>query len=153
MAAELFKIMTGSDVVFVRYRADAQVITDLLGGQVQVAFGGISPVLPHIRAGKLSALGVTATTRSAELPDVPRIADTVSGFEATGWCGIVAPRNTPLAIVQKPSGSTSSARTRRGAVSPVWSWPGGKKSAADTWPRSCDTNLCARPLEFMHEGF
>ena len=104
MAAELFKIMTGSDVVFVRYRADAQVITDLLGGQVQVAFGGISPVLPHIRAGKLRALGVTATTRSAELPDVPRIADTVSGFEATGWCGIVAPRNTPLAIVEKLHG-------------------------------------------------
>ena len=104
MAAELFKIMTGSDVVFVRYRADAQVITDLLGGQVQVAFGGISPVLPHIRAGKLRALGVTTTTRSAELPDVPRIADTVSGFEATGWCGIVAPRNTPLAIVEKLHG-------------------------------------------------
>jgi tripartite-type tricarboxylate transporter receptor subunit TctC len=104
MAAELFRIMTGIDVVFVRYRADAQVITDLLGGQVQVAFGGISPVLPHIKAGKLHALGVTAATRSTELPDVPRIADTVSGFEASGWCGIVAPRNTPLEIVEKLHG-------------------------------------------------
>jgi len=55
MAAELFKIMVGIDVVFVHYRADAQVVTDLLGGQVHVAFGGISPVLPHIKAGKLLA--------------------------------------------------------------------------------------------------
>jgi tripartite-type tricarboxylate transporter receptor subunit TctC len=109
MAAELFKIMAGIDVVLVRYRADAQVVTDLLGGQVQVAFGGISPVLPHIKAGKLRALGVTAATRVAELPEVPRIADTVPGFEASGWCGVVAPRSTPADIVEKLHGEINAA--------------------------------------------
>jgi len=104
MAAELLKIMAGIDVVLVRYRADAQVVTDLLGGQIQVAFGGISPILPHVKVGKLRALGVTAATRSAELADVPRIADTVPGFEASGWCGIVAPKNTPVEIIEKLHG-------------------------------------------------
>jgi len=100
-AAELFKIMANIDVVLVSYRADAQVVTDVLGGQVQIAFGGISPVLPHIKAGKLRALGVTAATRSPMLPDVALIADTVPGFEASGWCGIVAPKSTPVEIVEK----------------------------------------------------
>jgi tripartite-type tricarboxylate transporter receptor subunit TctC len=101
MAAELFKIMANIDVVIVPYRADAQVVTDVLGGQVRIAFGGTSPVLPHIKAGKLRALGVTAATRSPMLPDVALIADTVPGFEASGWCGIVAPKNTPVEIVEK----------------------------------------------------
>jgi tripartite-type tricarboxylate transporter receptor subunit TctC len=101
MAAELFKLRAGIDVVVVRYRADAQVVTDLLGGQVQVAFGGISPVLPHVRAGKLRALGVAGAARSAELPDIPPIGDTLPGFEASGWCGLVAPRNIPVRIVEK----------------------------------------------------
>jgi len=101
MAAELFKITAGIDVVLVRYRGDAQVVTDLLGGQVQVAFGGISPILPHFRAGKLRALGVAGAARSAALPDIPPIADTLPGFEASGWCGLVAPRNTPVRIVEK----------------------------------------------------
>jgi tripartite-type tricarboxylate transporter receptor subunit TctC len=101
MAAELFKMMAGIDVVLVLYRAEAQMVTDLLGSQVQVAFGGISPALAHIKTGKLRALGVAAAARSAELPDVPPIGDTVSGFEASGWSGIVAPRNTPVEIVEK----------------------------------------------------
>ena len=98
MAGELFKLTADIDVVFVRYRADAQVVTDLLGGQVLVAFGGISPVIPHIKA-----------ERSSELPNVPRIADTLTGFEASGWCGIVAPRNTPLEIVDKLHGEINAA--------------------------------------------
>jgi tripartite-type tricarboxylate transporter receptor subunit TctC len=101
MAAELFKITAGIDAVLVPYRADAQVITDVLGDQVQVAFGGISPVLPHVRAGKLRALGVAGAARAVELPDVPPIADTLPGFEASGWCGIVAPKGTPVAILDK----------------------------------------------------
>jgi tripartite-type tricarboxylate transporter receptor subunit TctC len=101
MAAELFKLRAGIDVVIVPCRADAQVVTDLLGGQVHVAFGGISPVLPHVRAGKLRALGVAGAARSAELPDILPIADTLPGFEASEWCGIVAPRSTPIQIVEK----------------------------------------------------
>ena len=104
MAAELFKMMTGIDVVLVPYRAEAQMVTDLLGGQVQVAFGGISPAIAHIKAGNFRALGVAAAVRSAELPEVSPIADTVSGFEASGWSGIVAPRNTPVEIVEKLHG-------------------------------------------------
>jgi tripartite-type tricarboxylate transporter receptor subunit TctC len=91
--------MTGIDVVLVPYRADAQMVTDLLGGQVQVAFSGISPAVPHIKAGKFRALGVSTAVRSAELPDVPPIAETVTGFEASGWSGIVAPRDTPVEIL------------------------------------------------------
>ena len=101
MAAELLRMMAGIDAVFVLYRAEAQMVTDLLGGQVQVAFGGISPALAHIKAGNLRALGVAAAARASELPDVPPIADALSGFEAGGWSGIVAPRSTPVEIVEK----------------------------------------------------
>jgi tripartite-type tricarboxylate transporter receptor subunit TctC len=68
---------------------------------VPVAFGGISPVLPHVRAGRLRAIAVAGAARSAELPDVPPIADTLAGFEASGWCGIVAPRTTPVGVIEK----------------------------------------------------
>src|SRR5262245_24342671 len=101
MAAELFKMMTGIEVVLVPYRAEAQMVTDLLGNQVLVAFGGISAALEHIKAGKLRALGVTTAARLAQLPDVSTINDTVAGFEASGWCGLVAPRGTPTEIVEK----------------------------------------------------
>ena len=101
MAAALFKMMTGIDVVLVPYRAEAQMVTDLLGSQVQVAFGGVSPAVAHIKAGKFRPLGVAARTRSPELPDVSPIGDTVSGFEASGWSGIIAPRDTTVGIVEK----------------------------------------------------
>jgi tripartite-type tricarboxylate transporter receptor subunit TctC len=101
MAAELLKLTAGIDVLLVPYRAEAQMVTDLLGSQVQVAFGGISPALAHIQAGTLRALGVAAAARSAELPDVPPVGDTVAGFEAGGWSGIVAPRDTPVEIVEQ----------------------------------------------------
>ena len=101
MTAELFRMMTGVDVVLVPYRAEAQMLTDLLGSQVQVAFGATSAALEHIKAGKLRALGVASAARLAMLPDVPTIGDTVAGFEASGWSGIVAPRNTPVEIVEK----------------------------------------------------
>ena len=101
MAAALFKIMTGIDVVLVPYRGEGQMVTDLLGGQVEVAFGGVSPAVAHIKAGKFRALGVAARTRSADLPEVSPIGDTVSGFEASGWSGIIAPRNTTVEIVEK----------------------------------------------------
>jgi tripartite-type tricarboxylate transporter receptor subunit TctC len=101
MTAELFKMMAGIDVVLVPYRAEAQMVTDLLGGQVRVAVGGISPALAHIKSGGLRALGVAAATRTAELPDVPPIGDTVAGFEASGWSGMVAPRHTPVEIVDR----------------------------------------------------
>jgi tripartite-type tricarboxylate transporter receptor subunit TctC len=75
MAAELFKITAGIDVVLARHRADAQVVTDLLGEQVQVAFGGISPVLPHVRANKLRAVGVAGAVRSCFLVSLQPLSD------------------------------------------------------------------------------
>ena len=95
MAAELFKMMTGVDLVHVPYRGDGPVLTDLIGGQVQAAFGGVSASIEHIRAGKLRALAVTTAARLEELPDIPTVGEFVPGYEASGWCGVVAPKNTP----------------------------------------------------------
>jgi tripartite-type tricarboxylate transporter receptor subunit TctC len=99
MAAELFKMMTGVDLVHVPYRSSF--MPDLLSGQVQVAFTPIPLTIANIRAGKLRAIAVTSTTRSDALPDAPPIADTVPGYEANIWHGIAAPKSTPPEIIEK----------------------------------------------------
>jgi len=99
MAAELFKMMTGVDALIVPSRGDSPMLADLLGGQVQVAFGGISASIAHVRAGKLVALAVTTATRSAALPDIPPIGDAVPGYATGGWQGIGAPSGTPADII------------------------------------------------------
>ena len=101
MAGELFKMMTGVNMVHVPYRGAAPVLTDLLGGQVQFVFDGMSSSIEHIRAGKLRALAVTTATRSEALPDIPTVGDFVPGYEASSWFGVGAPRNTPTEIVDK----------------------------------------------------
>jgi tripartite-type tricarboxylate transporter receptor subunit TctC len=101
MAAELFKMMSGIDLVHVPYRGDGPMLTDLLGGQVQVGFGGISASIEQIRAGKLRALAVATAARLEGLPDIPTVGEFVLGYEASGWCGIVAPKNTPIAVIDK----------------------------------------------------
>jgi tripartite-type tricarboxylate transporter receptor subunit TctC len=101
MAAELFKIMAGVDMVHVPYRSDSAMLTDLIGGQVQVAINGVSSSVEMIRAGRLRALGVASAARLEALPEIEPIAESVAGFEASGFCGIVAPRNTPVAIIDK----------------------------------------------------
>jgi tripartite-type tricarboxylate transporter receptor subunit TctC len=101
LCVDLLKMMTGIDITHVPYFGESQMLTDLLGGQVLVSFGGISPSMGHFKAGKLRALGVTSAERVAELPDVPTIGETVSGFEASGWSGVVAPKGTPQDIVNK----------------------------------------------------
>jgi tripartite-type tricarboxylate transporter receptor subunit TctC len=85
----------------VPYRGSAPMLTDLLAGQVQVAFDNLQPSLPHIKAGKLRALAVTTATRSQALPDLPAITEFVPGYEASTWNGVCAPRNTPAEIVNK----------------------------------------------------
>jgi tripartite-type tricarboxylate transporter receptor subunit TctC len=99
LAGELFKMMTGADMVHVPYRGGAPALADLLGGQVQVFFGVVASSIGHIRAGRLRALAVTTATRSPALPDVPALAESVPGYEASGWSGIAAPRDTPRDIV------------------------------------------------------
>jgi tripartite-type tricarboxylate transporter receptor subunit TctC len=101
LAGELFKKMAGVDLVTVHYRGSGPALPDLIGGQVQVMFDLIVSSVEHIRAGKLRALGVTTATRIDALPDVPPIGDFVPGYEAVGWQGIGAPRNTPVEIIDK----------------------------------------------------
>jgi tripartite-type tricarboxylate transporter receptor subunit TctC len=98
---ELFKTMVGIDMVHVPYRGAAPALTDLIGGQVHVMFAVISASIEYVRAGKLRALAVTTATRSEALPDLPTVSEFVPGFEASGWYGIGAPKNTPAEIVAK----------------------------------------------------
>ena len=95
LAGELFRMTTGVDFAHVPYRGASPAITDLLGGQVQVLFEPLPATMPFIKSGKLRALAVTTANRSDALPDVPAVAETVPGYEASGWTGVFAPRNTP----------------------------------------------------------
>lgn len=101
VAGELFKMMTGVDMVHVPYRGGAPALTDLIGGQVQVMFIGPVGSIEYVRDGKLRALGVTTATRVEALPDIPPVGDFVPGYEASSWFGIGAPRNTPPEIADK----------------------------------------------------
>jgi tripartite-type tricarboxylate transporter receptor subunit TctC len=98
---EMFKMMTGVNMVHVPYRGQAPAMTDLLSGQVQVMFDPVVSSITHIRAGRLRPLAVTTSTRSEVLPDVPTVGDFVPGYEASIWFGVGAPRNTPAEIVDK----------------------------------------------------
>jgi tripartite-type tricarboxylate transporter receptor subunit TctC/ABC-type uncharacterized transport system substrate-binding protein len=98
---ELFRSMTGLNLLHVPYRGAPPVIVDLLGGQVQAYFGYMQPLIAYIRRGELRALAVTSATRAAALPDVPTMAESVPGYDASGWNGIGAPRGTPADVVQK----------------------------------------------------
>jgi len=99
VACELFKMMTGVDMVQVPYKASY--MTDLLGGQIPIAFGPIAQIIQDVRAGKLIAIGVTTPTRSDAAPQIPAIAEFVPGYAASGWYGICAPTGTPDEIIEK----------------------------------------------------
>jgi tripartite-type tricarboxylate transporter receptor subunit TctC len=100
MSGELFKLVTGVNIVSVPYRGGAPAIADLLGGQVQVFFPAVIAAIEYIRAGKLRALAVTSATRSEVLPDIPTI-EFVPGFEASCWLGLGAPKNTSMETISK----------------------------------------------------
>jgi tripartite-type tricarboxylate transporter receptor subunit TctC len=99
VAAALFASMAAINMVQVPYRGSAPALTDLLGGQVQAMFASMPSAIEYIRAGKLRALAVSTASASEQLPDVPPVADVVPAFEASGWYGVGAPRNTPPEIV------------------------------------------------------
>jgi tripartite-type tricarboxylate transporter receptor subunit TctC len=99
LSGELFKMMTGLKITHVPYKGSAPMLTDLLGGQVQVTFDNLPSSIGHIKAGKLRALAVTTATRSPELPDVPTVAETVPGYEASAFFGLVAPKGTPPEVI------------------------------------------------------
>jgi len=99
MFAELFMYMTGVKLNVIGYRGGGPALIDLISGQVQVMFEGLTSSIGYLRAGKLRPLGVTSAKRSAALPDVPPIADVVPGYDAAGWFGLAAPKGTPAAII------------------------------------------------------
>jgi tripartite-type tricarboxylate transporter receptor subunit TctC len=101
VAGELFQMMVRISLVHVPYRGMAPALTDLLGGQVQVAFSSLTAAIEYIKAGKLRALAVTTATRSDALPDIPTADEFVPGYEASTWYGVGAPKATPAEIVEK----------------------------------------------------
>ncbi|MCX7137341.1 MAG: tripartite tricarboxylate transporter substrate binding protein [Proteobacteria bacterium] len=102
LAMELFKLMSGTQMVHVPYKGAAPAVTDLVGGQVNLMFNPMPPLMPHVKSGRLKALGVGSTQRSPALPDVPTIAEAgVPGYEYVTWYSIVAPAKTPRAIIDK----------------------------------------------------
>jgi tripartite-type tricarboxylate transporter receptor subunit TctC len=101
VAGELFKMMTGVNMVHVPYRGAGPALTDLIGGRVQVYFAPMASAIEHIRAGRVRSLAVTTAMRSEALPGVPIVSDFVPGYEASSWYGIGAPTNTPAEIVEK----------------------------------------------------
>ena len=101
VAGELFKMMTGVNIVHVPYRDGAPAMLDLIAGRAQVMFDNVPTALPHIREGKIRPLAVTSAARVDVLPDLPLVADYVPGYEASAWYGIVAPKGAPADIVDK----------------------------------------------------
>jgi tripartite-type tricarboxylate transporter receptor subunit TctC len=106
---ELFKMMTGVDLVQVHYRGSGPALPDLLSGEVDAMFDPIASSISHIRAGKVRPLAVTTATRLKVLPDVPTVGDFVPGYEASGWYGIAAPKNTPAEIVARLNSEVNAA--------------------------------------------
>ena len=110
MSAEMFKMLTGVDIVHVPYKGSGPALADLLGGQVDVMFDNLTSSIGHIRGGKLRALAVTTVTRYPELPDVPTMQEAgVAGYEATAWFGIMVPKGTPREIAMRINGEVNKA--------------------------------------------
>jgi tripartite-type tricarboxylate transporter receptor subunit TctC len=101
LSGELFKMMTGVNIVHVPYSNQMQAVTDQIAGQIQVGFDAMPTTIEQARAGKLRALAVTTATRSPALPDIPSVGDFVPGYEASSWHGVGAPKTTPAEIVEK----------------------------------------------------
>jgi tripartite-type tricarboxylate transporter receptor subunit TctC len=132
MAGELFKAMAGVDVVHVPYKGSSGARTDILGGQVQMMFDAITTMAPHVRAGKLRALGSTGRTRSSVLPDVPTVAEAgVPGYETVIWLGILAPSGTPKAIVERLNAEITKA-TAAPEMKDAWAKQGATALAMTT---------------------
>jgi tripartite-type tricarboxylate transporter receptor subunit TctC len=125
MSGELFKMLTGTDMVHVPYRGGAPALTDLISGQVQVMFDNIPTCAEHVKSGKLRGLAVTSTTRSDVLPDLPTVADFLPGYEASAWYGFAAPKNTPADVIDRLNKETNAvlvdaaAKTRFGELGAI----------------------------------
>jgi len=101
LAGELFKSMTGTNLLHIPYRGEAGALSELIGGQAQIYFGSATASLEHIRTGKVRPLAVTTTTRSPALPDLATVGDFVPGYEVSNWIGVGAPKDTPAEIIER----------------------------------------------------
>ena len=110
MSAEMFKMLTGVNIVHIPYKGSGPALADMLGGQVDVMFDNLTSSIGHIRSGKLRALAITSATRYPELPDLPTMQEAgVPGYEATAWFGIMAPKGTPRDVVMRINGEVNKA--------------------------------------------
>jgi tripartite-type tricarboxylate transporter receptor subunit TctC len=109
LSGVLFMLMTGTSMIHVPYRGDAPALTELLGGQTQLCFAGGTSSIEYVRTGKLRALAVTTASRLQALPDVPTVGESVPGYEASGWQGLGAPKNTPAEIIERLNKETNAA--------------------------------------------
>ena len=122
MSAEMFKAMTKTSLTHIPYRGAAPAVNDLLAGQVQVTVGVVNQLIPHIRAGKLKALGVTTRKRLAQMPDVPTLDEAgVPGYESEIWLGLAAPAGTPPAIIEQINQAVRKAMASADVVSKLQS--------------------------------
>jgi tripartite-type tricarboxylate transporter receptor subunit TctC len=101
LGAELFKFMTGTDIVHVPYKGSPQAINDLMAGNIQVMFDNVPSIGPHAKAGRVRGLGVSAPKRAAQFPDLPTIAEAVPGYETNSWGGVIGPANLPKDVVNR----------------------------------------------------
>ena len=101
LAAELFNVMAGTDLTHVPYKGGAEPLTELIGGRLDVIFNTLTGSIPHIKSGRVRALAVASLERSAQLPDVPTVAQTLPGYEVTSFAGVVAPRGTPRPVIDR----------------------------------------------------
>jgi tripartite-type tricarboxylate transporter receptor subunit TctC len=100
LSSELFKMMTGASILYIPYRGEALALTDLLAGQLQVAFATLPGSIEYVRSGHLRVLAVTTAARNKALPDIPTIGEFVAGYESSGWQGIGVPKDTPREIIE-----------------------------------------------------
>ena len=101
LGGELFKFMTGTDIVHVPYKGSPQAINDLMGGNIQVMFDNVPSIGPHVKAGRVRGLGVSAPKRAAQFPDLPTIAEAVPGYETNSWGGVIGPAKLPSEVLNR----------------------------------------------------
>ncbi len=109
LGGELFKTMTGADIVHVPYKGSAQAINDLMSGNLQVMFDNVPSIGPHVKSGRVRGLGVSAPRRAAQFPDVPTIAETVPGYQTDAWGGVIGPARLPREIIFRIHGEIKKA--------------------------------------------
>lgn len=155
LSGELFKAMTGSYMVHIPYRGSSAALIDLMAGLTDLMFDNIPSALPHVHAGRLTALAVTGAVRSHTLPAVPTIAEAggpaLAGYEATSWCGLCAPAGTPREIVdrlQQETGRALAVPALRERLASLGAEPGGMPSAAFAALIESETRKWARVVRF-----